>query len=232
MQNSGFTPKKLEFNAEAREKLVSGIDQIADAVSSTLGPAGQTVIIESPEHTHGITVTKDGVTVAKAIDLLDATENLAVRIMKEAADRTATSAGDGTTTSIVLARALVNAGYKHIADAERTEVLRALRDETDKVVASLKKQARAVTKGRLKDVATISSNNDTKLLATSSPRCIRRWVKSGIVTVDKSMTSDTYFETTRVSRLTGGIARRYSSMTTRRTSVSLRTHTSLCLTLR
>ena len=77
MQNSGFTPKKLEFNDEAREKLVNGINEIANAVSSTLGPAGQTVIIESPEHTHGITVTKDGVTVAKAIDLLDPTENLA-----------------------------------------------------------------------------------------------------------------------------------------------------------
>ncbi len=205
MQNSGFTPKKLEFNAEAREKLVNGIDQIADAVSSTLGPAGQTVIIESPEHTHGITVTKDGVTVAKAIDLLDATENLAVRIMKEAADRTATSAGDGTTTSIVLARALVNAGYKHIADAERTEVLRALRDETDKVVASLKKQARAVTKGRLKDVATISSNNDTKI-GDIIAKVYKEVGKSGIVTVDRSMTSDTYYETTNGIKVDRGFS--------------------------
>ena len=83
---TGFTPKKLEFNEEAREKLVKGINKIADAVSSTLGPSGQTVLIESPEHTHGITVTKDGVTVAKSIGLIDPTENLAVRMMREAAE--------------------------------------------------------------------------------------------------------------------------------------------------
>ena len=127
MQDSGFTPKKLEFSEVARKKLVIGINKIADAVGSTLGPAGQTVLIESPNHTHGITVTKDGVTVAKAIDLMDATENLAVRIMKEAAERTATTAGDGTTTSIVLTRALVEAGLEHIGpNDDKTEVLREL----------------------------------------------------------------------------------------------------------
>ena len=186
MQNSGFTPKKLEFNDEARQKLVNGINKIADAVSSTLGPAGQTVIIESPEHTHGITVTKDGVTVAKSIDLLDPTENLAVRIMKQAADRTATSAGDGTTTSIVLSRALIDAGYKHIPDGERTDVLRDLREESDKVISSLKKKARAVTKGRLHDVATISSNNDPKI-GNIIAKVYKEVGKNGIVTVDKSM---------------------------------------------
>lgn len=205
MQNSGFTPKKLEFNSEAREKLVNGINQIANAVSSTLGPSGQTVIIESPEHTHGITVTKDGVTVAKAIDLLDPTENLAVRIMKEAADRTATSAGDGTTTSIVLARALVKAGYNHILDNERTEVLRDLREETNKVIASLKKQARAVTKGRLKDVATISSNNDTKI-GDIIAKVYKEVGKNGIVTVDRSMTSETYYETTNGIKVDRGFS--------------------------
>lgn len=205
MQNSGFTPKKLEFNEQAREKLVKGINKIADAVSSTLGPSGQTVIIESPEHTHGITVTKDGVTVAKSIDLLDATENLAVRIMKEAADRTATTAGDGTTTSIVLSRALVEAGYEHITDSDRTDILRALRTECDKVVASLKKQARAVTKGRLKDVATISANNDTKI-GDIIAKVYKEVGKNGIVTVDRSMTSDTYYETTNGIKVDRGFS--------------------------
>ena len=97
-----MNPKQLHFDSDGREKLLSGITQIAKAVKSTLGPRGNTVLIESQEHTHGITVTKDGVTVAKSIFLLDAVENLAVRIMKEAADKTATSAGDGTTTAIVL----------------------------------------------------------------------------------------------------------------------------------
>tara|TARA_R110000824_G_scaffold22084_11_gene81419 strand:- start:15316 stop:16962 length:1647 start_codon:yes stop_codon:yes gene_type:complete len=197
MQDSGFTPKKLEFNDVAREKLVLGIDKIADAVGSTLGPAGQTVLIESPQHTYGITVTKDGVTVAKAIDLMDATENLAVRIMKEAAERTATTAGDGTTTSIVLARAIIRAGMEYIGDGDdKTEVLRDLNSECSAIVSSLKGNSRAVTKGRLKDVATISSNNDHTVGEIIS-QVYKEVGKQGIVTVDRSMTSDTYYETTR-----------------------------------
>ena len=98
----GYTPRDLYFDKEGRNKLISGISKISKAVKSTLGPRGQTVLIESRTHTHGITVTKDGVTVAKAIDLQDPVENLAVKMMKEAADRTSTSAGDGTTSAIVL----------------------------------------------------------------------------------------------------------------------------------
>lgn len=192
---SGFTPKKLQFNDEAREKLLNGINKIADAVSSTLGPSGQTVLIESPEHTHGITVTKDGVTVAKAIDLLDPTENLAVRIMKEAAERTATSAGDGTTTSIVLARAFVDAGFKYITE-NRTDVLRDMHEECGRIVASLKRKSKAVTKGRLKDVATISSNNDPHI-GSIIAQVYKEVGKHGVVTVDRSMTSETHFETTK-----------------------------------
>ena len=96
----GYTPKDLNFNEEAQSKLIKGITKIASAVKSTLGPMGQTVLIESPHHLNGLTVTKDGVTVAKAVDLLDPVENLAVKMMKEAADKTATLAGDGTTTAI------------------------------------------------------------------------------------------------------------------------------------
>ena len=82
----GYTPRELHFDSEGRNKLISGIAKISKAVKSTLGPRGQTVLIESRTHTHGITVTKDGVTVAKSIDLLDPVENLAVKMMKEAAD--------------------------------------------------------------------------------------------------------------------------------------------------
>ena len=199
---TGFTPKKLEFNEEAREKLVKGINKIADAVSSTLGPSGQTVLIESPEHTHGITVTKDGVTVAKSIGLVDPTENLAVRMMKEAADRTATSAGDGTTTSIVLTRALVEAGMKYI-DKDKTQVLRDMHEECSNVVDSLKKKSKAVTKGRLKDVATISSNNDHSI-GDIIAKVYKEVGKNGIVTVDKSMTSKTYYETTKGIKIDRG----------------------------
>ena len=86
-----FTPKNIVFDDEGRSKLRDGITKMSSAVKSTLGPSGQTVIIESENHTHGITVTKDGVTVAKSIHLIDAVENLAVRIMREASERTSTT---------------------------------------------------------------------------------------------------------------------------------------------
>jgi chaperonin GroEL len=157
----GFTPKNLNFGSEGQSKLINGISKISNAVKSTLGPSGNTVLIESPHHTHGITVTKDGVTVAKAVDLIDPVENLAVRMMKEAADRTASSAGDGTTTSIVLTEALVKEGFKQLGyGVNRTEVLREMVALTDEVVDKLKKMSKKVTKKRLLDVATISANND------------------------------------------------------------------------
>ena len=109
-----YSPKDLFFGDTGRRKLVTGVQKLARAVKSTLGPGGNTVVLESLNHTHGLTVTKDGVTVAKSIELIDPVENLAVRMMKEAADRTATAAGDGTTTAIVLTEALVMAGIEHI----------------------------------------------------------------------------------------------------------------------
>ena len=116
--NQGYTPKDLVFDQSARAKLRSGIEKIANAVKSTLGPMGQTVLIESPEHTHSVTITKDGVTVAKSIDLLDPVENLAVRIMKDAASSTASTAGDGTTTAIVLAEAIAALGLEEDENGE------------------------------------------------------------------------------------------------------------------
>jgi len=109
-----MNPKELSFDQEGRDKLLNGITTISRAVKSTLGPLGKTVLIESPNHRGGITITKDGVTVAKSIDLEDSVENLAITMMKEAADRTATSAGDGTTTAIVLTEAIVKEGMRLI----------------------------------------------------------------------------------------------------------------------
>ena len=164
MSEIGYTPKNLLFEDEGRKKLFKGISTIANAVKSTLGPSGQTVLIESPNHTHGITVTKDGVTVAKAVALIDPTEHLAVQMMKEAADRTASSAGDGTTTAIVLTEAIVKEGDRLITkDLNKTEILRELVNETNIVVKNLKKNSRKVTPQRLKDVATVSANNDKEI---------------------------------------------------------------------
>ena len=163
MDNSGgYSPKDLHFGSEAQHKLVSGISKIAEAVKSTLGPRGNTVLIESPQHTHGITVTKDGVTVAKSISLIDPVENLAVRKMKEAADKTAASAGDGTTTAIVLTESLVRSGFQLMQKRnDTTDVLREMVDITKDVIKNLQKRSRPLTKKKMVDVATISSNNDT-----------------------------------------------------------------------
>jgi chaperonin GroEL len=196
MEQGGYTPKELHFSKQGQSKLINGISKMANAVKSTLGPMGNTVIIESPEHTHGITVTKDGVTVAKSIALLDPVENLAVRMMKEAADRTATLAGDGTTTAIVLTEALVLAGMELINDKDnKTEILRELLSETKDLISQLSKKSRKVTKKMLKDVATISANNDSaigKIIADT----YNKVGENGIVTVERSQSSETYSETT------------------------------------
>lgn len=191
-----YSPKDLFFGGTGRKKLVSGVVKMSHAVKSTLGPRGNTVLIESIHHTHGITVTKDGVTVAKSIELLDPVENLAVRMMKEAADRTATSAGDGTTTAIVLTEALVLGGVEHITETtNRIEVLRNMVDLSDKVVDNLKRRSKKLTSSMLLDVATISANNDrdTGRIIADVYKAVG---KTGIVTVERSQSAETYSETT------------------------------------
>lgn len=204
MEQGGYSPKELHFAKEGQQKLISGISKMAAAVKSTLGPMGNTVIIESPEHTHGITVTKDGVTVAKSIALIDPVENLAVRMMREAADRTASLAGDGTTTAIVLTEALVKSGMKNIAVTDnKTEILGELLSETKVLIKRLKKMSRPVTKRMLKDVATISANNNSeigKIIADT----YNTVGENGIVTVERSQTSETYNETTNGLKIDRG----------------------------
>jgi len=196
MQQQGYTPKDLQFGEEGRNKLRDGIGKIAYAVKSTLGPRGNTVLIESPHHTSGITVTKDGVTVARSIDLIDPVENLAVRMMKEAADKTANLAGDGTTTAIVLTEAIVDEGFELITeDHNRIEVLRALNNFKDIIVEALSGDSIEVTKDKLKDVATLSANND-ETIGELIAEIYEKVGKDGIVTVEKSQSSETYYEST------------------------------------
>ena len=201
---TGYSPKDLQFGGEGRKKLISGVVKISKAVKSTLGPSGNTVLIESPNHTHGITVTKDGVTVAKSIFLMDPSENLAVMMMKEAAEKTATEAGDGTTTAIVLTEGLVLGGLEHIKDGmNRTEVLRCMVDITNNVVEKLKRKAKKVTSSMLLDVASISCNNDREIGRIIS-EVYKDVGKTGIVTVERSQTSETYAETTKGLKIERG----------------------------
>lgn len=207
MNNSsgvGYTPKDLTIGNDSQRKLLKGIRLISGAVKSTLGPMGQTVIIESPHHLHGITVTKDGVTVAKAVDVSDPVGNLAVRMMKEASSRTAVSAGDGTTTAIVLTEALIGSGLSHITDdLNRTDVLRLLSDQTKWIVSQISKRSLSITPKRLLDVATISSNND-KVIGKIIADCYEDVGMNGIVTVERSPVPKTYFETTKGIKIDRG----------------------------
>ena len=201
--------KDVDFDKSARLKLMAGIDKIADAVKSTLGARGRTVLIESEQHIGGLTVTKDGVTVARSLTLLDPTENLAVQMMKQAASNTATTAGDGTTTAIVLAQALIHAAEEHLTEGDNvTEVLRRIRHWADLVHQRLVRRARKVTDKNLLNVATISANNDKEI-----GRIIYDAYKSvgdgGIVTVENSRGGDTYCEVTKGMKFTRGFTSHY-----------------------
>jgi len=196
MNEQGYIPKDLSFDDDAREKLISGISKISNAVKSTLGPQGQTVLIESTQHTQGLTVTKDGVTVAKSVFLIDPVENLAVRMMKQASEKTANTAGDGTTTAIVLTEALVKAGESHIGEHENTiQVVREIRKEGDKLLADIAKESVKVTDDMLEDIATISANNDSEIGGIIAD-AYRKVGHDGIVTVERSQTDKTYAEVT------------------------------------
>lgn len=200
----GYTPRDLYFDTQGRNKLIEGITKISKAVKSTLGPRGQTVLIESRTHTHGITVTKDGVTVAKSIDLKDPVENLAVKMMKEAADKTSTSAGDGTTTAIVLTEALVLAGEKYIdKSVNTTSIIRHINKHTSHVIKELEKSAKKVTKKRLLDVATISSNNDKEIGKIIS-ETYNKVGTEGLVTVENSQNHITHSQVTQGIKIDKG----------------------------
>ena len=202
--SGGYSPKELHFDKSARDKLVSGIKKIAKCVKSTLGPMGQTVLIESQEHLKGITVTKDGVTVAKSISLIDPVENLAVRMMREAAEKTATHAGDGTTTSIVLTEAIVLQALDIIdSEPDKTGILKEIAYIKDLIVNELNNIAIDVDSSKLLDVAAISCNND-RVLGKIIAETYEKVGKDGIVTIEKSDDSKTYSETTKGIKIDRG----------------------------
>jgi chaperonin GroEL len=198
--------KQILFDESGREKLKSGIRTISKAVGSTLGPCGNTVLMESENHIGGITVTKDGVSVAKGINLMDPVENLAVQLVRQAASQTAIQAGDGTTTSVVLTEAIINAAETHISEKNNlTEVLRHIGTIAGKMDANLVKASKQVSGKRLLDVATISSNNDPvlgKLIADT-------YAQVSHVTVENSKTTKTYTEVVNGIKVDRGFSSRF-----------------------
>jgi len=198
--------KQVHLGDSGQEKLRAGIKKIAGAVKSTLGARGRTVLIESENHVGGITVTKDGVTVAKSINLYDPTENLAVMMMRQAAEKTATMAGDGTTTSIVLAEAIIDAAEMYIKDGDNvTEVIREINSIAERIDAHLKKKSKKVSGRRLRDVATISANNDRKV----GEMIAGAFEEVEMVTVENSMNSETYVDIIKGMRIERGYTSKY-----------------------
>lgn len=197
--------KEIHFGDNGQKKLKKGIKKIAGAVKSTLGARGRTVLIESEQHIGGLTVTKDGVTVAKSINLYDPTENLAVMMMRQAAERTATVAGDGTTTSIVLAEAIIDAADKYLSETDNvTEVIREINQISGQIVQKLDKKSKKLSGKKLIDVATISANNDKevgKMIADA-------FSEVDMVTVENSMTTSTYVEIIKGMKIDRGYSSR------------------------
>ncbi len=186
--------KEISFNTDAREKLKSGIDALANAVKVTLGPKGRNVIIERKFGAPSI--TKDGVSVAKEIELADPVKNMGAQMVKEVASKTADIAGDGTTTATVLAQAIVTAGMKNVAaGANPMDLKRGIDKAVKVIVEDLKKQSERVDDNfqKIEQVAAISANNDPqigKLIADA----MKRVTKDGVITVEEARGTETYVE--------------------------------------
>ena len=186
--------KIVSFDTEARVKLKSGIDQLANAVKVTLGPKGRNVVIQ--KSFGAPVITKDGVTVAKEIELEDAVENMGAQMVKEVASKTADAAGDGTTTATVLAQAMVNAGMKYVtAGANPMDLKRGIDKAVGAVIADLKKQSEAIGSDfhKIKQVASVSANNDEEI-GTLIADAMKRVTKDGVITVEEAKGTETYVD--------------------------------------
>ncbi len=178
--------KEIIFESEARDRMKKGVDALANAVKVTLGPKGRNVIIEK---TYGAPqITKDGVTVAKEIEMKDAVENMGAQMVKEVASKTADVAGDGTTTATVLAQSIITTGLKNVtAGANPMDLKRGIEKAVALVVADLKKQSKEVGDSieKIQQVATVSANNDQtigKLLAEA----MQKVSKEGVITIEEA----------------------------------------------
>ena len=186
--------KEISFNSKARQKLKAGIDTLADAVKVTLGPKGRNVVIDksfgAPQ------ITKDGVTVAKEIELENPIENMGAQMVKEVASKTADLAGDGTTTATVLAQAMVNAGMKYVVSgANPMDLKRGVDKAVAAVIANLKEQSEHIGNDfdKVKQVGAISANNDEEI-GTLIADAMKRVSKDGVITVEEAKGTETYVD--------------------------------------
>ena len=186
--------KDIQFNVQAREGLKRGVDALANAVKVTLGPKGRNVIID--KSFGGPQVTKDGVTVAKEVELEDALENMGAQMVKEVASKTNDLAGDGTTTATILAQAIVHEGLKNVAaGANPMDLKRGVDKAVDAIVKDLDKQSVQVgdSSEKIKQVASISANND-ETIGTLITEAFEKVGKEGVITVEEAKGTDTYVD--------------------------------------
>ena len=186
--------KLVHYDIEARDALKRGVDKLADAVKVTLGPRGRNVVIE--KSFGAPTVTKDGVTVAKEIELSDKIENMGAQMVKEVASRTSDNAGDGTTTATVLAQAIVTAGLKNVtAGANPMDLKRGIDQAVGAIVAGLKELSRDIDdRNEIAQVGTISANND-EFIGNLIADAMEKVGKDGVITVEEAKGTETYLET-------------------------------------
>lgn len=186
--------KEITFDIDAREQLKQGVDALANAVKVTLGPKGRNVIIEKKYGAPQI--TKDGVTVAKEIELEDSVNNLGAQLVKEVATKTGDAAGDGTTTATVLAQAIINVGLKNVTSgANPMDLKRGIDKAVAEVVKSIRKQSQIVGNDydKIEQVATISANNDSEIGALIA-EAMKKVSKDGVITIEEAKGTATTIE--------------------------------------
>ena len=181
--------KQIVYGEQARQAILSGVNQLADAVKVTLGPKGRNVVLDKKFGSP--TITKDGVTVAKEIDLKDPLQNMGAQMVREVASKTSDTAGDGTTTATVLAQAIYREGAKNVvAGANPMDIKRGIEKAVEAITAELKKMSKPVTGNMVAQVGTISANNDEtigKIIAGAMDKV----GKDGVITVEESRTLET-----------------------------------------
>jgi len=186
--------KEIAYSLDARTALKAGVDKLANAVKITLGPRGRNVVIE--KKFGAPTITKDGVTVAKEIEIADKLENVGAQMVKEVASKTSDIAGDGTTTATVLAQAIVQEGLKNVtAGANPMSIKRGIDAATEVVVKEIKSQSKALPdSSQIANIASISANNDSEI-GDKIAEAMDKVGKDGVITVEESKTAETFLET-------------------------------------
>ena len=201
--------KDIVYREDARSAILRGVNALADAVKVTLGPKGRNVILDKKFGSP--TITKDGVTVAKEIDLKDPMENLGARMVREVASKTSDVAGDGTTTATVLAQAIYREGIKSVtAGANPMELKQGIDKAVQAVVDEIKKLSKPVKGKMIAQVGTISANNDEEI-GRIIAEAMEKVGKDGVITVEESKSADTVLDGSRACSSTAATSRPTSS---------------------